>query len=124
MSHPKYVSAPVPYVSPTLGIVSAGVTGAVITGAGSAACEIRKVKNGEIEKSEAVSTVAKNALGGGLAVATGAAVGKLLFRSNILGAAAMVATSVGVLYALNGLKDKKQAAPAEAEKTVKKERKS
>lgn len=124
MSYPKYISAPVPYVSPVAGILAAGLTGAVIMGAGSAACEIRKVKDGKVDKTDAAATVAKKSLGGGLAVAAGAAVGKLLFRSNILGATAMIATTVGVLYALNGLKGKNEAIPAETEKKAsKKERK-
>lgn len=100
-------SSVTPNAVPVYGVAAAGVTGAIISGSASAAREIRKVKAGEVEKNEAVKTVAKDSLSGGLAVAAGVTVAKLLFRSNILGTAAMIATSVGVLYAIDGLKSKK-----------------
>lgn len=118
MSHTKLVSTNAPYAAPATGIVAAGLTGAIITGATTAAREIRKVKSGELDRAEAMSTVTKEAIGGGLAVATGAAVGKLLFRSSLLGAITMVAVSVGVTYALDGMKNKKETVPAKVKKAA------
>lgn len=106
---PPVVSS-TPNVVPVYGIAAAGVTGAIISGSASAARQIRKVKAGEVEKNEAVKTVAKDSLSGGVAVAAGVTVAKMLFRSNILATAAMIATSVGVLYAIDGFKTKKAVA--------------
>ena len=81
------------------GVAAAGVVGAAVTGAVAAARDLRKVKEGEMDKETAIKTVAKEALGGGLAVAAGAAVAKTLFRTSPLGFVAMLAVGVGAKYA-------------------------
>ena len=81
------------------GVAAAGIVGAAITGTVAAARDIRKVKNGEKDKEEVIKAVAKEALGGGLAVAAGAAVAKTIFRTNPLGFVAMLAVGVGAKYA-------------------------
>lgn len=103
------------------GIVAMGVAGALVTGSVAAATELRKKENAECRGQTAMK-VGKEALGGGIAWATGAAVAKTLFRSNILGIIAMVAVSAGVKYAYDGLtapkeaEAEKEAAPAKTAK--------
>lgn len=104
------------------GIVSMGVAGALVTGSVAAATELRKAGDAE-SRTQAAMTVGKEALGGGIAWAAGAAVAKTLFRSNLLGILAMVAVSAGVKYAYDGLtapkaeEVEKKAAPAKTAKT-------
>lgn len=104
------------------GIVAMGVAGALVTGSVAAATELRKKENAECRAHTAMK-VGKEALGGGIAWAAGAAVAKTLFRSNVLGIVAMVAVSAGVKYAYDGLTApkeavaEKEAAPAKTAKT-------
>ncbi len=85
------------------GVMASGVAGALITGAMAAASELRETAGNKEKRREAIGAVAKEGFGGGLAVAAGVAVGKTLFRSNILGLLAMFAVSAGVKYAYDGL---------------------
>lgn len=104
------------------GIVAMGVAGALVTGSVAAATELRKKESAEC-RSQTAMKVGKEALGGGIAWAAGAAVAKTLFRSNLLGIVAMVAVSAGVKYAYDGLTApkegvaEKEAPPAKAAKT-------
>ena len=95
-------------------LVSLGVAGALVNGSVAAADEIRKAREGKEDRAQAVTNVAKEAVGGGLAVAAGAAVARALFRPSLVGAVAMVAVSVGVKYAYNNLMAKAAAAPVKA----------
>ena len=112
-------STTVSNTAPVGGVVAMGVAGALITGAVSAAQEIRKVKEGEEDRAQAVSRVAKESLGGGLALATGAVVAKTLFRSTGLGLIAMLAVGAGVKYAYDGFMKPNAEAKASASKTPK-----
>ena len=89
------------------GVVAAGIAGAAVTGTVAAARDLRKVKDGEKDKDEVIKTVAKEALGGGLAVAAGAAVAKAVFRTSPLGFVAMLAVGVGAKYAYDTFVSKK-----------------
>lgn len=108
----EYKKTNVPSAPAAGGIVAMGVAGALVTGSVAAATELRKKENAQC-RGQTVMRVGKEALGGGIAWATGAAVAKTLFRSNILGIVAMVAVSAGVKYAYDGLTAPKEA---EAEK--------
>lgn len=85
------------------GVVAMGVAGALITGAVAAATAIRDAKTHPEKTGQVVSKVGKEALGGGLAWAAGAAVARTFFRSNVIGILAMVAVSTGVKYAYDGI---------------------
>ncbi len=103
------------------GVAVLGVTGALLAGSMAAAQAIRKVKNKELDNAQALSQVAKESLGAGIATAAGAAVGKTLFQSGPLSLAAMIAVSIGVKYAYDELLMPKTAerptAPAKTSKS-------
>lgn len=110
---PQYTSSTNKLASvatPINGVVAMGVAGALVTGSVAAASEIRKVREDKADNVQALVKVGKEALGGGLAWAAGAAVAKTVFRSNILGILTMVAVSAGVKYAYDGLTSPKAAA--------------
>lgn len=100
---------------PVGGVVAMGLAGAVITAIGATARGLRDAKTGAKTRSEVIGDVAKEALGGGLATAAGAAVAGAVFRSNALSLAAMAAVGIGVKYAYDGMVGSVcTAAPAEA----------
>lgn len=107
----KVTTAP----APINGIAAMGVAGALVTGSVAAAREFRNTQTDDETKTNALAKVGKEALGGGIAWAAGAAVAKTLFRSNILGIVAMVAVSAGVKYAYDGLLAPKEAKAVEGE---------
>lgn len=117
----EYTKTNVSNVPAAGGIVAMGVAGALMTGSMAAATELRKNESAEC-RAQTIMKVGKEALGGGIALAAGAAVAKTLFRSNLLGIVAMVAVSAGVKYAYDGLTApkeagaEKEAAPAKTAK--------
>lgn len=88
---------------PTGGIVAMGLAGAVITAVAATARGLRELKDGDATRSEVIGEVAKEALGGGLATAAGAAVAGTVFRSNALSLVAMAAVGIGVKYVYDGM---------------------
>jgi hypothetical protein len=102
-------------VLPVGGIVAMGLAGAVITAVGATARGLRDAKDGAKTRAEVVTDVAREALGGGLATAAGAAVAGTVFRSGALSLAAMAAVGIGVKYVYDGMAASVcSAAPAEA----------
>jgi hypothetical protein len=109
-----YPQSPLRTALPTGGIVAMGLAGAVITAIGATARGLRETKAGEITRSEMIVDVAKEALGGGLATAAGAAVAGTVTRSGALSLAAMAAVGIGVKYVYDGMVGSVcQTAPAE-----------
>lgn len=92
-----------PSSQPIGGIMAAGLVGAAITGTIAAARGLREVQDGAKEPSRAVVSIAKEALGGGVALAAGAAVAKTLFHSSRLGFVAMLAVGIGAKYTYDSL---------------------
>lgn len=99
------------------GLLSAGITGALITGATATASNFRKVQAGSQTRLEALGNVAKEAVGGGLAVAAGTAVARTLFRANPLGLLTMFVVSAGVKYLYDGLTSKSEPTTAPVKST-------
>ena len=89
------------------GLAATGLAGAVVSGTVAAAKGMREVREGK-DRSEIVRTVARESLGGGLALAAGAFVARSLFRSTPLGFVAMLAVSIGAKYAYDGFADSLQ----------------
>jgi hypothetical protein len=107
-----YYPTSAPTVSAVDGYVAFGVARALLTATSSVAREIRNVKEHGKDPTQAVVSVAKETIGTSLANVAGAVVGKTLFRSSALGFATMLAVSVGVKYAYDGLTTPKVAEAA------------
>ena len=103
---------------PVSGILAAGMVGAAITATLVAARELREVKQENKDNVEALGNIAKESLGGGIAVAAGAAVAKTFFRSSTLGFAAMLAVGIGTKYAYDAVIAKACATKNLCEKNI------
>ncbi len=91
---------------PAGAVAAMGLAGALIAGSAAAARDMRLVKANEMSGPEAAGDVVKEALGGALATAAGAAAAGTFFRSGPLALAAMAVVGAGVKYLYDGMTDR------------------
>lgn len=85
------------YFSPQATLAMGGV-GAVIGATGAAADNIRRVKNGDINKEQAIKNTVKEAAGTGLATAAATAVVGAVGATGLLSLVGLVAVATGTKY--------------------------
>jgi hypothetical protein len=99
-------------------LLGGAVFGAVIGGTSSAVTNVRKVKQGEMEREEAVRAVAKEAAFTGLAAGTATGVVGALGLGGVLALVGVAAVATGARYALDRTferkTDAKEPCPASA----------
>jgi len=116
MSHPKH---PAIYPSTTRvarfvpsAALAMGGAGAIIGGTAAAAKNIRRVKNEEIKREEAVKDTMKEAAGAGLATAAATAVVGAVGATGLLSLAGILAVATGTKYLWDAAADtEKRAQP-------------
>lgn len=77
---------------------ASGGLGAVVGGVVATAQDVKRVKQGEMTKAEAVADVGKEAVGTGLSAAAGVAVAGALGMTGLLGLAGIVGVAAGTKY--------------------------
>jgi hypothetical protein len=93
-----------------------GGVGAIIGGTAAAAKNIRRVKEAEIKKDEAVKDTLREATGAGLATATATAVMGAVGATGLVSILGVIAVATGAKYFWDGITQPAKPQPAPAKK--------
>jgi hypothetical protein len=124
MSYTQYpvsytASKNVSHLAPHAGLAMGGL-GAIIGGTAAAAKNIRRVKNEEIDREEAVRDTLKETAGAGIAAATAAVVVRSVGATGLFGLVGIMAVAAGAKYVWDSAmtpKTAKNPAPGKASGT-------
>jgi hypothetical protein len=94
--------------------IAMGGVGMIVGAAGSAAANIRRVNNGEIDKNRAVKNVLLDSAGSGIATAAATTLVAMIGLPGILSAAGMLATATAAKYLFDSAFEPGTAGPAPA----------
>ena len=102
MNDPRYATYPAginpPRKAPAPSVLTMGGIGLIIGAAGSAAANIRRVNNGDIDKGQALRNVSRDAAGTSLATVAATAAVNVLGLSGLFSAAGMLAAATATKY--------------------------
>lgn len=99
-----------------------GGVGAIIGGTAAAAKNIRRVKNAEIKREEAVKDTLREATGAGLATATATAVMGAVGATGLVSILGVLVVATGAKYFWDGITQPEKPKPAPAKKKAAKKK--